>query len=165
MSLDIAAGIMTGMFTMCMVCLFLLSSKNRHNWIPLPGYIRWGCLATGFAFMIRSVNFFSIEGDETVSGHINIWGVVAFIPLTYLGISVVWFLGRKYLPEKSWDRLVYAFKDMNTNPDHVPVMLSKTEVVDITRAYGIPATKPGEGPEALTHEVPRYTAFTKALHG
>lgn len=147
MTLDLFAAGLCGFMALCLFSLHIVSSPGRRRWMTLPEYLRGGLLATGVLFVIRSVNYTMLAPDDV--GRINAVGLLVMITMAYTFGAVTWFLASNHLPAGMWDRLLWVKKREQENPDEVPVMMKKSEVVDTYRRLGGRAVSPGAAPHEL----------------
>jgi len=164
MSLDTLAGIMCGWLALCVFTLHIVSSPLRHNWMNIPGYVRFGFLVTGVLFTWRSANLFTLGLDPTSTraGHVNEEGMFALLALTYLASALAYWVFNKYLPGRGWERLAWLQTLMKHNHQMVPVPLTAHEVSDVARAAGMSTVEAGEDATAVVREAPRQRVHVTA---
>lgn len=152
MNLDQVAGACCGLIAGCVFFLHASSDPGRKSWINLPQYMRWGLVAVGTTFTIRSTDFFSISDQRITLGHVNLAGTAGSLAMTYLaGTTVLWVL-RHRMADSTWARTQEVVESLAADKGLVPAAIRKDDAVVVLRAIGARATKPGEPPEALNDD-------------
>lgn len=146
-NMDLVASIMSGMLALSLFTLHVISSPKKVNWMPVPAYIRGGFWFAGVAFMWRSVNLFTLAttpGDHIpVVGQINVEGLAALGTMSYSVTALAWWTFRHLaLPDRGWDRLIWAAQEEKRDPSKIPVMLTKPQILDMARSQGIIVPEP-----------------------
>lgn len=146
MNLDLVAAAMCGWVAVCCFALQAFGHPRHERWMVIPAYVRWGMIATGAMFAVRSVNLWTLPPIETsAAGHVNREGVLALVALTYLLTALaVWSGIFKRLPAKAWFRLEWAEREARKGK--VPLMVEPEEVQEIARLqrYNVNGRDPSE---------------------
>jgi hypothetical protein len=94
LTLDLLAALLCGAMALVLFLIHAMTAKAHGRWITLPMYVRAGVGLTGMAFMIWSVNLITLGGQpSTVSGHMNLEGVVATSLMLYTLTTTAFWLG------------------------------------------------------------------------
>lgn len=160
MILDIVAAVLCGLCALAMFQLQAFGDPKRDRWMNMPWYVRWGLIACGATFAIRSADLMSLSSRSLEAiGHVNLWGVFALATLAYTMIAiVVWSGVFKSLPKDGWYRLNYAEEQVKKG--RVPVMVRPEEVEPIALARGNHAN--GHAPDEMP-AVPPHLANEKPI--
>jgi hypothetical protein len=149
MDLDPIAGWLCATTAAAVFYLHAASSPDRKSWISLPPYVRFGFVAAGATFTLRSVDFFSIAGKDVSRGHINFFGILSAAALAYLAVVSVICVYRSRMRNGQWHATQEAVETLQADPDAVLAVIPKSHAVPVLRTLGAVAAGPGEPPEVL----------------
>lgn len=137
-SLDLMGAVSSGWVSFMIMCAFTFTDKKQHFWLNMPWWVRLGLYSTATAFMIRSVNLFTIMTSEPPGpGRVNLWGLLTQIALAYTATAfVVWggFFNR--LPRFAWVRLRLARDEIKHGGKQFVVSMNQSQLEAFALARG-----------------------------
>lgn len=148
--LSFFAGILCLIMTAFISGLHVVSSKKRDRWMNLPAYVRLGLMAALPMSLWRGIQFLSPSPVLSTSpGTIQVEGVMFLLVLTYILVTVSFWVASRHLTDKGWDRVRHVEESEKRDPSLVPVMMTQDEVVDVLRLGGAKAVAPKARPHEL----------------